>query len=55
MSSAATVLGGSRDDHTNWNKPYRERQIPYGITYMWNLYKVITNKLMYKTEIDTQT
>ena len=30
----------------------RERQIPY-ITYMWNL-KNDTNKLIYRTEIDSQ-
>ena len=24
-----------------WNKPVRERQIPYALTYMWNL----TNKI----------
>ena len=31
-----------------------ERQIPYDITYMWNL-KYDTNKLIYKTETDSQT
>ena len=31
----------------------RERQIPYGITYMWNL-KYGTNELVYKTETDPQ-
>ena len=30
----------------------RERQIPYDITYMWNL-KYDTNELIYKTEIDS--
>ena len=32
----------------------RERQIPYDITYIWNL-KYDTNKLIYETEIDSQT
>ena len=32
----------------------RERQIPYDITYMWNL-KYDTNELIYKTETDSQT
>ena len=32
----------------------RQRQIPYDITYMWNL-KYDTSELMYKTEIDPQT
>ena len=32
----------------------RERQIPYDITYMWNL-KYDTNEPFYKTETDSQT
>ena len=32
-------MDGPRDYHTKWGKPERERQIPYGITYMWNLKK----------------
>ena len=35
-------------------KSERERQIPYDITYMWNL-KYDTNELIYKTERDSQT
>ena len=31
-----------------------EKQIPYDITYTWNL-KKDTNELIYKTEIDPQT
>ena len=27
----------TRDDHTKLNKSERKRQIPYDITYMWNL------------------
>ena len=36
-------------------KSERERQIPYEITYMWNLKKKKndTNKPIYKTEIDS--
>ena len=26
-----------RDNHTNWSKPEKERQIPYNVTCMWNL------------------
>ena len=26
-----------RGYHTKWSKSKRERQIPYDITYMWNL------------------
>ena len=43
-----------RDYHTKWNKSERERQIPYDITYMWNL-KYDTNEHIYKTETDSQT
>ena len=32
----------------------KERQIPYDITYMWNL-KYDTNELIYETETDSQT
>ena len=36
------------------SKSERERQIPYDITYMWNL-KYGTNEPIYKTETDSQT
>ena len=32
----------------------KERQIPYAITYMWNL-KYNTNELICKAETDSQT
>ena len=32
----------------------RERQTSYDITYMWNLIKNDTNKLIFNTEIDSQ-
>ena len=35
------------------SKPDRERQIPYDITYMWNL-KYDTNELIYETDTDSQ-
>ena len=41
------------DHHTKQSKLERERQIPYGITYMWDL-KYNTNKRIYKTESDPQ-
>ena len=40
--------------HTKWSKSEREGQIPYDITYMWNL-KYDPNELIYKTETDSQT
>ena len=30
-------MEGPRDYHTKWGKSEKERQIPYDITYMWNL------------------
>ena len=44
----------TRDYHTKWSKSDIERQIMYGVTYMWNL-KYGTNKPIYKTEADSQT
>ena len=43
-----------RDYLTKWSKSERERQIPYDITYKWNL-KYDTNELIYETETDSQT
>ena len=36
------------------SKPERERQILYGITYVWNI-KYDANELTYETETDSQT
>ena len=47
-------MDGPRDDHTKWSKSDRERQIPYDITYVWNL-KDDTNEHFYETETDSQT
>ena len=44
-------MDGPRNHHTKWSKSERERQIPYDITYMWNL-KYVTDELIYKTETD---
>ena len=30
-------IDANRDYHTKWSKWERERQIPYGLTYMWDL------------------
>ena len=38
-----------RDYHTKWSKPKSKRQIPYDITYAWNL-KYGTNKRIYETD-----
>ena len=47
-------MDGPRDYHTKWSKSERERQIPYNITYMWNL-KYETNEPIYKTETESWT
>ena len=47
-------MDGLRDYHIKWSKSGREGQIPYDITYMWNLKKWYTWNF-YKTEADFQT
>ena len=47
-------MDAARDYHTKWSNSEGERQIPYDITYMWNL-KYDTNELIYETETDSQT
>ena len=46
-------MDGPRDCHTKRRRPERERQLPYDITYMWNL-KYNTNEHNYGTERDSQ-
>ena len=43
-----------RDAYTKRSKSERERQIPYDITYMWNL-KYDTNEPIYETETESGT
>ena len=47
-------MGGPRDYQSKGSKSERERQIPYDITYMWNLI-YDKNELIYKTEMDSGT
>ena len=42
-------MDATRDSHTKWSKPEREKQIPYDSTYMWSL-QYGTNEPIYKTE-----
>ena len=44
-------MDGTIDSHTKFSKPERKRQIPYYISYLWNL-KYGTEDPIYKTEID---
>ena len=48
-------MDGPGDCHTECSKSDRGRQISYDIPYMRNRKKNDTNKLIYKTETDTQT
>ena len=36
---------GPGEHYAKWNKPDRERQIPYEFTYMWNLINKLTDKI----------
>ena len=53
-NAVCTNMDVTRDYHTKWRKSERERQIPYDITYMWNL-KHDTNEHIYETETESQT
>ena len=46
-------VDGPRDYHTKQSKSERDRQIPYDITYLWNL-KYETNWHIYETKTDSQ-
>ena len=46
-------MDGPRDCHMELSKSDRERQIPYDITYMWNL-KSDPKERLYKTETVSQ-
>ena len=45
-------MDATRDYHTKWSKSERDRQIPYDITYVWNL-KYDTNEPVLETESQT--
>ena len=53
-NAICSSMDTTRDSHTKCNKSERERQIPYYITYIWNL-KYGTKKHIYKTEMDSGT
>ena len=44
-------MDATREYHTKRSKLERERQIPYDITFMWNL-KDDTNEPIYETETE---
>ena len=41
-------MDGTRESHTEWNEPERQRQIPYDITYNWNLISSTNEHLLRK-------
>ena len=45
-------MDATRDSHTKWSKSERERQIPYDITYIWNLIYG-TNEPIFRIETDS--
>ena len=54
INAICSNMNRSEDYHIKWSKSERERQIPYCITYMWNL-NYDTNESTYETETDAQT
>ena len=42
-------MDGVRDSHSKWSKPEVKRQIPYKVTYLWNL-KYGTDDCIFKNE-----
>ena len=46
-------MDGPRADYTKQSRSGKEKQIPYDITYMWNL-KYDINELIYKTDSQIQ-
>ena len=45
-------MDAATDYHTKWSMSEWEQQIPYDITYMWNL-RYDTNESTYETESGT--
>ena len=48
-NAVCSNMDGTRDSHTEWSKSESERQIPYDITYIWNLI-YSTNELFHRKE-----
>ena len=53
-SAICCNMDGPRNYHTKRCKLERERQIPYDITYMWNL-NYDTNEPICETDTESQT
>ena len=46
-------MEGPKDYYTKWSKSERERQIPFDITYMWNL-KHDIDEFVYEIDLDIE-
>ena len=53
FNTICSNMNGPRDYHSKQSKSERKRQIPYDITYMWNL-KYYTDEHTNETETDSQ-
>ena len=53
-NAVCTNMDGPRDCHAGWSKSDREKQMPLGIAYVWNL-KYGRNELIYRTETGSRT
>ena len=45
-NTICSSMDATRDYHTKWSESDRERQLPYGITFMWSLKYDTTNLSM---------
>ena len=46
--TSCNSMNGPGEYYAKWNKAVRERQAPYGLTYMWNLMKKIKRGIKQK-------
>ena len=53
-NATCSNMDATTDYHTKWSKSERDRQIPYDVTFMWNL-KYGTNDTIYTTETNSET
>jgi len=53
-NAICSTMDAATDNHTEWSKSERERQVPYGITFMWIL-KYDTNEPIYETGTESGT
>ena len=44
-STLCNSMDGPGEHYAKWNKPFRERYIPFDFTHMWNLMNKLTGKI----------